>query len=152
MGAGRSMRVTRDELGDLIQDRLTGFIYAFDEMLVRHRKSWSDLAAIVTVGGGAGIPLVNERLSVHTRRPVMSPSQPASAAAAGALLLASRGEELDIRTRTSIGLLTSAAAAGEVVDLGAGDLLVIDHDALTDRELAWSQTEYPGDIRGSVHA
>ena len=101
---------------------------------------------MVTVGGGASIPLVNERLSVHSRRPVVSPSQPASAAAAGALLLASRGEDVDIRTRTSIGLLT-AAAASDVVELGAGDVLVIDEEALTDRELAWSQTEYPGDIR-----
>jgi hypothetical protein len=142
-----SMKLTRDELGDLIQDRLTGFIYAFDDMLARQHKSWTDLAAVVTVGGGASIPLVNERLSVHSRRPVVTPSQPAFAAAAGALMLASRGEELDIRTRTSIGLLTTAAAAGEVVDLGAGDVLVIDHEALTDRELAWSQTEYPGDIR-----
>jgi hypothetical protein len=142
-----SMKLTRDELGDLIQDRLTSFIYAFDEMLARHHKSWTDLAAVVTVGGGASIPLVTERLSVHTRRPVVTPSQPAFAAAVGALMLASRGEELDIRTRTSIGLLTTAAAAGDVVDLGAGDVMVIDHEALTDRELAWSQTEYPGDIR-----
>ena len=148
LGGRRSnMRLTRDELGDLIQDRLTGFIFAFDKMLVRHRKSWTDLAAVVIVGGGASIPLIAERLSVHSRRPVVSPSQPACAAAAGALLLASRGEETDLRTRTSVGLLTSSATAGEVVDLGAGDVLVIDHDALTDRELAWSQTEYPGDIR-----
>jgi Hsp70 protein len=142
-----SMQLTRDELGDLMQDRLTGFIYAFDKMLTRHHKSWTDLAAVVTVGGGASIPLVTERLSVHSRRPVVTPSQPALAAAAGALMLASRGEEVDIRTRTSIGLLTTAAAAGDVVDLGVGDVLVIDHEALTDRELAWSQTEYPGDIR-----
>jgi Hsp70 protein len=142
-----SMKLTRDELGDLIQDRLTGFIHALDDMLARQRKSWTDLAAVVAVGGGANIPLVVERLSVHTRRPVLTPSLPAFAAAAGALLLASRGEEVDIRTRTSIDLLTTAAAAGEVVDLGAGDVLVIDHEALTDRELAWSQTEYPGDIR-----
>jgi hypothetical protein len=142
-----SMKLTRDELGDLIQDRLTGFIYALDDMLARQRKSWTDLAAVVTVGGGASIPLVTERLSVHTRRPVVTPSQPAFAAAVGTLMLASRGEELDIRTRTSIDLLTAAAAVGEVVDLGAGDVLVIDHEALTDRELAWSQTEYPGDIR-----
>ncbi len=141
-----SMKLTRDELGDLIQDRLTGFIYAFDDMLVRHRKSWADLSAVVTVGGGASIPLVTERLSVHSRRPVVSPSQPAFAAACGALLLASRGEELDIRTRTSIGLLT-AAAANDVIELPAGDVLVIDHEALTDRELAWSQTDYPGDVR-----
>jgi Hsp70 protein len=142
-----SMNLTRDELGDLIQDRLTGFIYAFDDMLAREHKSWTDLTAVVTVGGGASIPLVTERLSVHSRRPVVTPSQPAFAAALGALILASRGEEVDIRTRTSIGLLTAAADAGEVVDLGAGDVLVIDHEALTDRELAWSQTEYTGDIR-----
>jgi Hsp70 protein len=141
-----TMKLTRDELGDLIQDRLSGFIYAFDDMLARHQKSWADLSAVVMVGGGASIPLVTERLSVHGRRPVVSPSQPALAAAAGALLLASRGERLDLRTRTSNGLLTSAAV-GDVVDLPASDVLVIDGEALTDRELAWSQTEYPGDIR-----
>ncbi|ORW73319.1 hypothetical protein AWC23_06975, partial [Mycobacterium saskatchewanense] len=146
-GRNCSMRVTRDELGDLIQDRLTGFIYAFDEMLVRHRKSWTDLSAVVTVGGGASIPLITERLSVHGRRPVVTPSRPAHAAALGALLLASRGEQLDMRTRTSIGLLSTAAAAGDVVDLGAGDVLVIDDEALTDRELAWSQTEFGADLR-----
>jgi hypothetical protein len=140
-----TMKLTRDELGDLIQDRLSGFIYALDGMLVRHKRSWSDLSAVVTVGGGASIPLVTERLSVHSRRPVVSPSQPAHAAALGALLLASRGEELEFRTRTSIGLLTSSA--GEIVELPAGDVLVIDDEALTDRELAWSQTEFPGDIR-----
>ncbi|WP_176704228.1 Hsp70 family protein, partial [Mycobacterium malmoense] len=142
-----SFTLRRDDLEDLMADRLTGFIYAFDDMLVRYRKSWADLAAVVTVGGGAHIPLVAERLSVHGRTPVLTPSQPALAAAGGALLLASRGEELSLRTRTSIGVLASANAAGDVVDLGAGDVLVIDDEALTDRELAWSQTEYPGDVR-----
>ncbi len=146
-GRSCTMRLSRDELGDLIQDRLTGFIFAFDEMLVRHRKSWADLSAVVTVGGGASIPLFTERLSVHGRRPVVTPPNPASVAAAGALLLASRGEELDLRTRTSIGLLSTAAAAGDVVDLGAGDVLVIDDEAMTDRELAWSQTEDGGAVR-----
>ncbi len=145
-GRRATMKFTRDELGDMIQDRLTGLIYAFDDMLCRHRKGWSDLSAVVTVGGGASIPLVNERLSVHSRRPVVSPSRPASAAAAGALLLAVRGEELDLRTRTSVGLL-AASSGSDIIELPAGDLLVIDEEALTDRELAWSQTEYPGDIR-----
>src|ERR1700757_2226718 len=108
-----TMKLTRDELGDLIQDRLSGFIYALDDMLARQRRSWADLSAVVTVGGGAAIPLVTERLSVHSRRPVVSPSQPAVAAAAGALLLASRGDELDLRTRTSIGLLAAADGVGE---------------------------------------
>ncbi|GAA4531757.1 Hsp70 family protein [Mycobacterium paraffinicum] len=142
-----SFTLKRDDLEDLMADRLTGFIYAFDDMLVRYRKNWADLAAVVTVGGGAHIPLVAERLSVHGRIPVLTPSQPALAAACGALLLASRGDELSLRTRTSIGLLASANATNEVVDLGAGDVLVIDDEALTDRELAWSQTEYPGDVR-----
>lgn len=146
-GRSCSLTLTQDDLEELIQDRLTGFIYAFDDMLVRYRKSWSDLAAVVTVGGGARIPLVTERLSMHGRTPILTPSQPALAAASGALILASRGGELDLRTRTSIGLLASADATGDVVDLGAGDVLVIDDEALTDRELAWSQTEYPGDLR-----
>ncbi len=145
-GRSCSLAVTRDELEDLIQDRLTGFIYAFDDMLVRYRKNWGDLAAVVTVGGGARIPLVAERLSLHGRTSILTPSQPALAAACGALLLASRGEELDIRTRTSVGLL-AAASGSDAVDLPAGDVLVIDDEALTDRELAWSQTEYPGDLR-----
>lgn len=146
-GRSCSFTLTRDHLEDLMADRLTGFIYAFDDMLVRYRKSWADLVAVVTVGGGAHIPLVAERLSVHGRTPVLTPSQPALAAACGSLLLASRGAELSLRTRTSIGLLGAANATGDVVDLGAGDVLVIDDEALTDRELAWSQTEYPGDVR-----
>lgn len=142
-----SFTLKRDDLEDLMTDRLTGFIYALDDMLVRYRTGWADLAAVVAVGGGAHIPLVAERLSVHGRTPVLTPSQPALTAACGALLLAARGEELSLRTRTSMGLLASANATGDVVDLGAGDVLVIDDEALTDRELAWSQTEYPGDLR-----
>jgi Hsp70 protein len=140
-----SMEVTRHELEDLIQDRLSSFIYAFDDMLRRNRTCWADLAAVVAVGGGASIPLVVQRLSAHGRTPVLTVSQPALAAATGALALASRGERLDIRTRTSIGLLT-AGGGGDIIELPAGDVLVIDHDAATDRELAWSQTEFPGDV------
>ena len=75
---------------------------------------------------------------------MLAPSQPELAAATGALLLASRRDQLDLRTRTSIGLLT-AAAGTSVIELPAGDVMVIDADAMTDRELAWSQTEFPGE-------
>jgi Hsp70 protein len=141
-----NIRVTRDQLEDLIQDRLTSFIYAFDHMLVRYKKGWPELAALVAVGGSASIPLVTHRLSRHARIPILTVSQPAVAAANGALLLASRGELLDMRTRTSISLLTmsSQAAGTGVIQLPAGDVMVIDQDAMTDRELAWSQTEFPG--------
>jgi Hsp70 protein len=136
-----SMTVTRDELEDLIQDRLNSFLYSFDDMLRRNKKTWADLAAVVAVGGGARIPLVTQRLSRHGRTSVLTVSQPALAAAAGALALASRGEKLDLRTRSSIGLFTAAAGSG-AIELPAGGVLVIDHDAMTDRELAWSQTEW----------
>ncbi len=76
-----SMAVTRDELEDLIQDRLNSFIYAFDDMLGRNKKTWADLAAVVTVGGGASIPLVTERLS--TTRPDTGPDRVAARARGG---------------------------------------------------------------------
>ncbi|GAB7143013.1 Hsp70 family protein [Mycobacterium riyadhense] len=148
-GSSFVIQVTRDEFENLIQDRLTGFIYAFDDMLARNNATWADLAAVVTVGGGASIPLVTQRLTMHTRRPILTASQPACAAAMGALLLAARGEEIDLRTRTSIGLLAAAgasrASSTSVIELPAGDVMVIDQDALTDRELAWSQTDFPGE-------
>lgn len=53
--------------------------------------------------------------------------------------------ERDSRTRTSIGLATAAAAGTSVIELPAGDVMVIDHEALTDRELAWSQTDFPSE-------
>ena len=141
-----TIQVSRSKLEDLIQDQLTAFIYAFDEMMARSPGGWAELSAVVTVGGGASIPLVTQRLSLHTRRPVLTASQPVLAAATGALTLASRGEELSSRTRTSIGLLVASAAGTRVVEMPAGDVMVIDEDALTDRELAWSQTEFPGDV------
>ncbi|RUP04345.1 MAG: hypothetical protein EKK34_14475 [Mycobacterium sp.] len=144
-GAGTALELTRERFDDLIADRLTGLIYAFDDMLARNNSSFADLAAVVTVGGGANIPLVSQRLSFHTRLPVLTASDPVSAAAKGALLMATRNDLMDLRTRTSIGLLAAGAkAAGtSVIDLPAGDVMVIDQDALTDRELAWSQTEFP---------
>ncbi|QLL09959.1 Hsp70 family protein [Mycobacterium vicinigordonae] len=142
-GTSTVMQLSRDKFEDLISDRLTGFIYAFDDMLARNHSCFADLAALVTVGGGASIPLVSQRLSVHTRLPILTASQPMCAAAQGALLAAARGELLDLRTRASIGLMAKTAAGIDVLDPPSSDLLVIDHDALTDRELAWSQTEFP---------
>ena len=144
-GSSIGIELTREKFEDLISDRLTGFIYAFDDMLARNNSSFADLAALVTVGGGASIPLVSKRLSLHTRLPVLTASQPVSAAAKGALLIAARGELIDLHTRAAIGMMADVAAAGgtSLIELPPRDVLVIDHDAMTDRELAWSQTEFP---------
>jgi hypothetical protein len=42
-------------------------------------------------------------------------------------------------------MMADVAAAGgtSLIELPPRDVLVIDHDAMTDRELAWSQTEFP---------
>lgn len=144
-GCSTTIQVTRAQLDDLIQDRLTAFIYAFDDMLARNKTSWTDLTTVVTVGGGASIPLVRQRLSLHTRRPILTAKLPAATAATGALLLAGRGECIDYRTKSSLGLLAAHAGGTGIIELPAGDVMVIDQDAMTDRELAWSQTEY-GDV------
>ncbi|QUR66052.1 Hsp70 family protein [Mycobacterium spongiae] len=144
-GRRLSVQVTRAQLEDLISDGLNGFIRAFDDMLARNRAGFADLAAVVTVGGGANIPLVAQRLSSHIGRPVLTASQPAYSAASGALLLATRGREHNVATRASIGLLAKAAPGTNVIELPAGDVMVIDAEALTDRELAWSQTDFPSD-------
>ena len=51
----------------------------------------TELAALAVVGGGASIPLVTQRLSEHTRLPVMTTPQPALNAAVGAALFAAFG-------------------------------------------------------------
>jgi actin-like ATPase involved in cell morphogenesis len=141
-GSSVGIELTREKFEDLISDRLTGFIYAFDDMLARNNSSFADLAALVTVGGGASIPLVTQRLSLHTRLPVLTASDPVSAAAKGALLIAARGELIDLHTRAAIGMITDVAGTS-LIESPPRDVLVIDHDAMTDRELAWSQTEFP---------
>ncbi|GAB2997121.1 Hsp70 family protein [Mycobacterium bourgelatii] len=153
-GSSAIIELSRSKLEDLFHDRLTGFIYAFDDMLARSNSTWTDLAALVTVGGGASIPLITERLSVHTRLPVLTPAEPACAAATGALLLSTRGKEVDFRTRMSLGLVSAHAgshAGTGLIELPAGDVMVIDCDAMTDRELAWSQTEFTGDLPVRFH-
>ena len=50
----------------------------------------------MTVGGGASIPLITQRLSQHSRVPVVTTPQPALDAAVGAALIASMGP---MRTR-----------------------------------------------------
>lgn len=153
-GSSAIIELSRGKLEDLFHDRLTGFIYAFDDMLARSNSTWTDLAALVTVGGGANIPLITERLSIHTRLPILTPAEPACAAATGALLLSTRGKEVDFRTRMSLGLVSAhvgSHAGTGLIELPAGDVMVIDCDAMTDRELAWSQTEFTGDLPVRFH-
>jgi len=100
-GAGEDVRLSRDEFEQLISEPLDRFLVSVDEALRRSGVPNAALAALGTVGGGAGIPLIGARLSRHFRVPVHTLPQPAFSAAIGAAML---GDE-----RASAATLTAAS-------------------------------------------
>ena len=117
-GYRADIRLARDELEDLIRPPLDGVISAFDELTERNGIAPTGLAALALVGGGASIPLVTQRLSEHTRLPVVTTPQPALNAAVGAALLAAFGADADAPTgaataATDADAPTGAAAAAD---------------------------------------
>ncbi len=62
-GYRSGIRVTRTELESLIAPTLDGVFTALENALERNRISWTNVAAVVTIGGGASIPLITSRLS-----------------------------------------------------------------------------------------
>ena len=85
-----TVRVTRAGLESLIEDRLSGVLSAFDDMLRRSRVRRRDLAAVAIAGGVAKIPLVAQRLSAHAQASVVTAVQPSLAMAVGAVMLSAR--------------------------------------------------------------
>ena len=127
-GYRSNIRVTRAELEHLISDPLGGVLAALENLLEHNRIGWAGIAAVVTVGGGASIPLVTQRLSEHSRVPVVTTPQPALDAAAGAALFAAYGSEADAQT----GVAPAAAVVNSVTD---------EPGSATFRALAWSQDD-----------
>ncbi|MFY9920854.1 MAG: Hsp70 family protein, partial [Mycobacterium sp.] len=74
-GYRADIRLTRDELQDLIRRPLAGVLAALDELAERNGTSVTALAALAIVGGGASIPLVTQQLSQHTGLPVVTTPQ-----------------------------------------------------------------------------
>ena len=149
-GHRADIRLTREELQELIQRPLDGVVAALDELTERNGTSPAGLAALAIVGGGANIPLVKQRLSEHTQLPVVTTPQPALNAAVGAALFAAFGADSDAPTGANAataldaGAPTGAAAAatdvtaaGPVYDGPGPDA----PGSATFRALAWSQEE-----------
>jgi len=141
-GYTSGIRVTRAELETLIAAPLDGVLSALENALERNRISWSNVSAVVTIGGGASIPLITQRLSEHSRAPVVTTPQPALDAAVGAALFAAFGSDAEAKT-------------------GVAPVLPVDvpdptgaSDSATFRALAWSQDDdtvdevvpYTGDL------
>lgn len=144
-GYHSDVRVTRAELENLINEPLAGLIGALEEMLQRNRIP--ALAAVATVGGGAAIPLITQRLSAHFRVPVVTTPQPALNTAAGAAVLAARGPGADVPTglaaaapEAATGMSTAAWAAG-AAGAAAMESAADGSASATFRALAWSQDE-----------
>lgn len=111
-GRHGEIRVTRRELDEAMHQPLAGFVAELQDALQRNGVRPGDLAAVVTTGGGARIPLVTTMLSEHFRVPVITAPHPELAAAIGAGVGAARGTVVD-------GLTSVAPAAGVVAAASA---------------------------------
>ena len=90
-GYSSDVRITRQELERLIEQPLAGLLAAVSEALQRYGIPLASVSAVATVGGGAAIPLVTQRLSEQLRVPVVTAPLPALAIAAGAAVVALGG-------------------------------------------------------------
>jgi hypothetical protein len=138
-GSQFSVRVTRAELEQLIETPLDGAIGALEDMLERNTIRWSNLAAVATVGGGAGIPLITQRLSSRGRVPVVTSQHPALDMAVGAAMLAARGTDANAATRAAPA--AADAATGTALAAAVGATTSVTSPGCDDPELAWSQEE-----------
>ena len=149
-GFSSDIRLTRTELENLIEEPLAGVLNAVEEMLQRNQIPVASLAAVATVGGGASIPLVTQRLSERLRAPVVTTPQSQLNVAAGAALLADRGLSADAPTGIASAadaptdMATAAWAAG-AAGMAAGESAADGAQSATFRALAWSQDDAPTD-------
>ncbi len=95
------------------------------------------ISAVATVGGGARIPLVTQRLSEHLRAPVVTTAHPQLIAAEGAALIAQRSRVVETAT-TITPAPGSRGAATAAFDAG--------QPSTTFRALAWSEDDGGEDV------
>jgi uncharacterized membrane protein YgcG len=141
-GPHSTVRLTRAELEALLRDPLDGVINAVEETLRRNNIAPPDLAALATVGGGARIPYVTQRISDAMRIPVTTTPQSQVVAALGAALMALRGPDEEAATglaMTSAALASTAASLGDTARHSAANSAVVEN-------LAWSEDESSDDI------
>ncbi|MXP21858.1 Hsp70 family protein [Gordonia sp. HNM0687] len=84
------IRVTRNELDDLLGEQLAPLDHGISEALDISGRQASDLVAIAAIGGGANIGAMVHHLSGHFHVPVLVDPDPGQTAARGAALIAAR--------------------------------------------------------------
>ena len=126
------IRLTRAELDDEIRAPLSAFIEVLREHLFRNRIHPAGLAAVASIGGGAGIPALTTALSDQMRVPVISTRHPELTAANGAALHAVRRPEDDSLTAVASPVQSTtlrAIAWSEVDDVPDIALVATESDA-----------------------
>jgi Hsp70 protein len=142
-GHRSEVRVTRNELDEVMRAPLAEFIDVVQETLQRNGIHKDDLAAVASVGGGARIPAITTTLSEHFRVPVITTERPELASAIGGGLTAMRGTADDGKTSVA------AAAPGAAAATAAMAREVDPHDAPVSsafRALAWSEVDDVPDV------
>jgi hypothetical protein len=150
-GVRTEIRVTRAELEGLLAEPLAGFLDALGDALERNRIPAVNLAAVATVGGGAAIPIITQRLSEELRVPVVTTPLAGLNPAIGAAVIAARGIAPDAPTGMSVaaadaptGLAPAAWAAG-AAGAAATESATDGSPSATFRALAWSQDDEAGE-------
>ncbi|OCB52960.1 molecular chaperone [Mycobacterium vulneris] len=141
-GYSATVRVTRTELESLMQAPLAGALDALEKALERNGISWQAVSAVVTIGGGASIPLVTQRLSEHSQAVVVTTPQPALDAAIGAALSAAYLADADAQTGMAPTLGAAAVVPPVEIPSGTGG----SEGSSTFRALAWSEDDADDDV------
>jgi hypothetical protein len=134
---GSMLRLTRAELESVVDAPLGGVIDALHDLLRRNGIHPAQLAALVTVGGTARIPLATQRLSEAFRMPVTTVAQAQVVTAIGAGLLARRGEAETAATQRAV--MAPASTTGTVAA-----------SSLAPAALAWSVSDPSADVMDYV--
>lgn len=141
VGPHATVRLTRGELEGLLRDPLDGLLAVIDECLHRNNMAHTNLAAVATVGGGANIPIVTQRLSQMLRMPVTTWSRPELAAAFGAARIAQH--DTSDEAKTGVGMAPAAATARAAAVTATATHPVAPSAAV--EPLAWSEDQLGND-------
>lgn len=139
--AATDVRFTRTELESLIDAPLGGVAAAAEDLLQRNGRTWSDVSAVLTVGGGASIPFVTQRLSEVSRARLVTTPRPELDVALGAALMAARGPVADASTAISASTADTPTTTLTGIRAGASPDL-----------LAWSQDAHPAAVEPMLEA
>lgn len=146
-GHRSEVRLTRNELDDVLRQPLADFAGVLQDTLERNGVRGADLAAVASVGGGARIPIITTTLSERMRVPVITTAQPELTAAQGAGLTAARGTLVEGATSMAAAApAAAAAAAATAMAPEAGSQFDENAQSSTFRALAWSDANDVPDV------